>query len=317
MHWKIPAMREPGVLSVGSVSLEFRVRASRLPESGESLEARDVALVGGGRGARVALIARQLGGSAHLISRVGDDTLADIAIAPLRDAGVLLEGTRRVVGASTATAMVWVRRDSEKAVLSSPNAYAMWSAEDAESVERAVAEAPSGSVVIPDAALPAFVRDRAIHEARRRALSVVLNPSPVAAIGDEPFEGVDFLVPSALDATYLTNVDVEDGRTALEAARRLVARRARTVAIRLDGAGVLFFDGQDDAFIEPLGEGSGDSEAFVAALGVALLDGVSSLKAVEFASAASTLYGSRQGVRPAVLARADVDRLLSSGLITA
>jgi len=307
------AMRDAHVLSIGSISVEFRVRASRAPEPGESLSARDFAVVGGGRAATVALVARQLNAPVQVIARIGDDPLAEIALSPLRDAGVDLRGTRRVLGAATGSSVVWVRSEQENAVLSSSEANSAWSQEDAELVEKAVADSPSGSVVVPDLQLPGFIVERAVREAHRRTLSVVLHPNPPEAVHEDLFEFVDFVSPNRVEASQLTNVDVEDRRTALEAARRLVSRGARIVALRLDGRGVLFFDGRDDAFVESFAPSvtdcPGDAEVFTAALSVALREGTTSLEAVRFASAASFLHAYRQGARPRALVRAEVNRL--------
>jgi hypothetical protein len=54
----------------------------------------------------VAHLARRLGTAARLIARGGDGRLADVALAPLRVAGVELEGARRVPGEVAGIAVI-------------------------------------------------------------------------------------------------------------------------------------------------------------------------------------------------------------------
>jgi sugar/nucleoside kinase (ribokinase family) len=72
----------------------------------------------GGQVATALLAANRLGLRARLLGSVGDDAAGGCALAPLRDAGIDLDGVRTVAGAPTRSALVLVdARDGERSVL--------------------------------------------------------------------------------------------------------------------------------------------------------------------------------------------------------
>src|SRR5437763_1516636 len=114
------------VLSLGSVNVDFQVRTDRWPGPGETLLGREFVMVGGGKAANVAVLARRLGWDARLIARVGDDLLADHALRPLQEGGVDLQAVQRVRGQATGVALIDVRPDGEKASVLAANANDAW-----------------------------------------------------------------------------------------------------------------------------------------------------------------------------------------------
>src|SRR5690349_7840670 len=79
---------------VGSINLDLVARVERLPRAGETLVCHDFVRVPGGKGANQAVAAARLGAQVRMVGAVGDDPLADEALAGLRDAGVHLDLTR-------------------------------------------------------------------------------------------------------------------------------------------------------------------------------------------------------------------------------
>src|SRR5207302_9422378 len=79
-----PLMENPAVISLGSVNVDIQVRTDHWPGPSETLIARDFLMIGGGKAANVAYLARRLGADARALAHVGDDVLADRALEPLQ-----------------------------------------------------------------------------------------------------------------------------------------------------------------------------------------------------------------------------------------
>jgi hypothetical protein len=96
----------PAILSLGSINADFLVRTERALHGGETLAATDFRRLGGGKAANVALLAHRLLHPVVLLGRVGDDELREQALAPLRAAGIPLDGVSTAAGTPTAVDVV-------------------------------------------------------------------------------------------------------------------------------------------------------------------------------------------------------------------
>ena len=160
-------MTQAQILSLGSVNVDFQVRADRWPELGETLLGQDFLMIGGGKGANVAFLARRLRVNARLLARVGEDALAEEALRPLREIGVDLGATKRVAQERTGIALVIVRPEGDKGIILSANANTAWEPTDAEEVATEIQDAPPGSVLVTDLEVPVSIVQRTLETARQ------------------------------------------------------------------------------------------------------------------------------------------------------
>src|ERR1700712_5770373 len=109
---------------VGSINLDFVASAPRLPRAGETVTGATLARHPGGKGANQALAARRLGAWVRLLAQVGDDPLADEALALLRAEGVDLSGCAVDPAAPTGVALIAVGPDGENQIVVAPGANA-------------------------------------------------------------------------------------------------------------------------------------------------------------------------------------------------
>jgi ribokinase len=299
---------------VGSVNVDLQARAERWPGPGETLPVRDFLLVGGGKAANVAVLARRLGADAALAARVGDDPLAEIALGPLRDAGVDLGGVRAAEGCHTGVSMITVRDDGEKTILLADNANGRWERERLDDLRGVIEKAPRGSVLTVDLEVPSFVVSTALDAAASRGLVRVLDPSPGDRVTDELLERAEWVTPNPGEAARILDHGVEDVDDAFEAAAELCRRGARYAVVKMGAEGsVLVGDGVREHVpaieVEPV-DTTGAGDAFAGALSVALLEGRRPVEAVRFAVVVSALAVTGYGSQQAYPARRDVDARL-------
>lgn len=307
------AQRADGcVLSLGSINADFQVCIDRRPEISETLIASNFKRLSGGKAANVAWLARRLQVPARLFAHVGDDDLAEQALAPLHEQGVELAGVRKIANMQTGVAMIMVPPDGKKGIVMSPNANAAWDQADAEQAAGMIRKASSGSVLVTDCEIPAVVVEQAMQAAQQQRFLTILDPSPAEEVTDAILRLADIVVPNPSEAKQLTGIACTDVKTAIDAGKRLLERGAGAACIKLSDGGCVFVSKDQTAHLSPVPvdvvDTTGAGDAFAGALATALVKQADMLKAVGFAVAASHVAVSGYGSRPVQLAPEEIDR---------
>lgn len=303
----------PVILSLGSINADFQVRIDAPLQNGETVMSRDFVRLSGGKAANVALLARRLGLDAVLIGRVGQDDLAEQAMAPLRQAGVDTRHVTRSAG-STAVSMIAVPPDGKKTIVLAGNANDSWDEAAVEAMVKAVAEAPKDSVLVVDQEISARVVTRALRLAAERGIRTVLDPSPPERVGREALSCVHAMTPNASEAGRLTEMTVSDPESAMRAAERMLGWGVRIACVKLpDGGCVAAWEG-GRVHIPSLNvqgvDATGAGDAFTAAFAVSLLEGGDPVDAACYGVAASSCAVMAYGSQPSYPSRAEIEAKL-------
>lgn len=306
-------MSDPIILCVGSVNIDLQVRVERRPEPSETLLGSCFLRAGGGKGANRAFMARRLGAPAALVARLGQDELADPALAPLREAGVDLSATRRLAGRATGVSMIAVPPDGQKGIVLAANANRDWEEGGEDAVRRAVEGVPGGSVLALDCEVPDAVALACARAARDRGLPVLLDPSPADRAGSRLLAEATVAVANSGEAETITGVVVDGADAALAAARRLREAGVRAPVVKLPKGGCVVLDGAEAWHVPAVPvevvDTNGAGDAFAGALAVALLEGRPLREGVPFAAAASHLAVTGWGAQASYPERGAVERL--------
>jgi ribokinase len=281
------------VYVVGSVNADLVVRLPALPRPGETVTGGTFERHGGGKGANQAVAAARAGAAVRMVAAVGDDDLGAEAIAQLEAEGIDISAVQRLADAPTGVALIAVDEAGENQIAVASGANAVLSAG---AVERALAGAAPGGVVllgleIPDAPVLAGAR-----AARAAGLSVVLNPAPARALPDALLALSPLLTPNRDEACALS------GEREPEAAARALAERTGAPAVVTIGAGgALLADGGSVARL-PAPEvdavdTTGAGDAFNGALASALAGGAELEAAVRSAIAVAAESTRTHGAR--------------------
>jgi len=282
------------VYVVGSVNVDLVVvRLASLPRAGETVSGGTFERHGGGKSANQAVAAARQGAAVRMIAAVGEDDLGEEAIALLEAESVDVSAVQRLASTPTGVALIAVDEAGENqiAVASGANAEL-----GAEAVERALAGAAAGGVVllgleVPDAPVLAGAR-----AARAAGLAVVLNPAPARALPDELFALSPLLTPNRDEARTLSGEDDPEA-----AALALAEQTGAPVVVTVGADGALLADG---AAVERIPapqvevvDTTGAGDAFNGALACALAGGDALADAVHSAVAVAADSTRRAGAR--------------------
>lgn len=288
------------LLVAGSANVDFVVRASHVPASGETVLGRDFAVFTGGKGANQAVASARAGAvPTRMLVALGDDAFAALLQHSLEDAGVSLQVVRSVK--PTGTAFVCLADDADNAITVAPGANGDLQGDVVSDWTRI------GYVLLQlETPLEAV---RALAEAARTGgARVVLNAAPARALPADLLELVDVLVVNEGELAILAGgSNVAESLARLHVACVVVTLGARGCCARSDGQMLL-----QPGFKVQAVDTTAAGDTFCGALGAALNEGRPLAEALRRASAASALACTRLGAQASIPSRAEVETLLTT-----
>jgi len=279
---------------IGSVNLDLVAHCPKLPQPGETILGGDFAVSPGGKGGNQALAARLLGAKVDFIGCIGSDDHATAATKLLRDASVNMDNCRVDTTHPTGVALIAVSEDGENQIVVAPGANAALLADD---IPHEIRTALIGQLEIPIPALTAAVE--------RCSGFKVLNLAPAQELPDSLLAQADLLIVNETEAAFYGQENL--------------LGFGKRVALTLGAKGaVMFHEGREVARAQPpkveVLDTVGAGDAFVGAITLALLEGMSDQGALEFACAVGALATTRLGAQTGLPDRHAVDELLRQRL---
>ena len=300
-------MNTPRVVVVGGCSIDYVLRAERLPSPGHSV-AGDVFLRdAGGKGLNQAVAVARLGATAALIAAAGADRDGDDVIAAVEKAGVVSSSIVRLPNVPTACTLICVDARGRKQSGSRPGANQALVERDVPDDLLARARIVLAQLEIP---MPAVLH--AARIARRAGAAFILDAGPAAQVPDDLIALCDVVTANDEEALALTGVDVRDETSAMDAARVLRRRGARCVALGAPDGRAIVGDGVErwlpNYALTPV-DTTGAGDACAAGISVGLVEGLPFAEACELGHAAAALATTRLGALASLPSRREVDAL--------
>lgn len=301
------------IVILGVFVADTAYRAARQPRMGETILGESFALGPGGKGSNQAVAAARAGGEAHFISKLGQDTFADLALATWAEAGVIPEVTQHA-DQYTGAAYIFIEdATGNNAIIISPGVAGTIGTAD---IEARAALIGAADVFITQLEQPIEAALRALEIARGGGARTILNPAPAAEIPKEMIALCDFVTPNESEAEGITGIRVETVADAEAAAGAFLELGAGAAIITLGENGALYRDATRVRHVPaivagPVVETTGAGDAFNGGFATALAEGADPLEAVRFGSATAGISVTRPGTAPSMPSRAEIDALLA------
>ena len=302
------------VVILGVFVADTAYRADRAPKMGETIMGRSFALGPGGKGSNQAVAAAMAGAETHMITRLGRDPFADMALATWKMAGVI-PAISQHGDSYTGAAYIFIEHGTgNNAIIICPGVAASICEHD---IDARAGLIRSADVFVTQLEQPVPVALHALKLARAAGVRTVLNPAPAAALPDGMVALCDFITPNETEAEALTGLPVTSVDQAIAAARALRAMGAGAAIITLGDKGALFHDGAQTVHVPPFHAGpvletTGAGDAFNGGFAAALADGADPVTAVRFGSATAGISVTRAGTAPSMPALAEIQALLAA-----
>lgn len=305
----------PDVVVLGVFAADCSFRADRQPRMGETILGRGFALGPGGKGSNQAVACGRLGGSVAMVTRVGRDAFADLALATWDGAGVDAAAVERADAEATGAAYIFVEAGTgDNAIIVAPGAAG---AMDAAFVAARADLIAGAKVFLCQLEQPMEAAMAALRTASDGGAATILNPAPATALPGGMLASCDYVTPNETEAEAVAGVEVADMDGARRAGDALLAAGVRRAAVLTLGARGALYHAPDrsvpvPAFdAGPVVETTGAGDAFNGGFAVALAEGRDPLEAVRFGCAVASISVTRPGAAAAMPDRAEVEALLA------
>ena len=302
------------IIILGVFVADTAYRAGRMPRVGETILGQRFALGPGGKGSNQSVAAAMAGGDVGFLTKLGQDTFAEMALATWEKAGVVSLATQDAESYTGAAFIFVDAATGDNAIIISPGIAATISPADVEAQADTIAGA---KVFVTQLEQPQEAAIRALGIARGGGAATILNPAPAAEIPDEMLALCDYVTPNETEASELTGIEVTDIASAEKAAAALMARGvAKAAIVTLGENGCLWFDGDTALHVPalhagPVVETTGAGDAFNGGFAVALAEGMAPRDALRFANATAAISVTRAGTAPSMPSRTEIEALLA------
>ncbi|MEL6236151.1 MAG: ribokinase [Pseudomonadota bacterium] len=302
-----------GIVILGVFVADTAYRAARQPVMGETILGESFALGPGGKGSNQAVACGRLGAETAIITKLGADDFAQMALKTWAEAGVT-PAISRAPDSYTGAAYIFVdAATGDNAIIIAPGAAALISPED---IEAEAARIQAASVFVTQLEQPIDAALRALQIARAAGVTTVLNPAPAAELPAGLLGQCDYVTPNETEAEALTGIPVATEDEARAAALRLIEMGAGAAVITLGARGALFqAPGRSEmvpAFSAgPVVETTGAGDAFNGGFAVSLARGEDPVAATRYGCAVAGISVTRPGTAPSMPSAEEVAALMS------
>ncbi|CAK3290458.1 Ribokinase [Vibrio crassostreae] len=271
----------------GSFNIDVVARVERFPSLGESLLAKSSMTRGGGKGANQAIAALRTGANVHYIGKIGEDTFGQLGRRYLKSVGFNVLTLFSTNEKPTGNALIYVAETSaENMIAVDPGANMTVTNED---IKKCVASIECADLLLLQLENNISAIRQIIDIGNSNGIFIILNPIPRQPVDDDMLAKVNLVTPNALEASYMSGIEVIDFESASKAADILHARGCQNIIITLGANGTLFSEGEGKIMIpgfpsQPK-DTTGAADAFNGAIAGRLATGHSLYDAAIYASA--------------------------------
>ena len=303
------------IVILGIFVADTAYRAKRVPLIGETILGESFNLSPGGKGSNQAVAAAKAGADTHMITRLGRDTFADMALDIWQKAGVTPAITQHDDGYTGAACIFIESETGNNAIIVTPGVAGKIDNSDIDHNADLIANA---DIFITQLEQPLAAAMYGLGMARKNGVCTLLNPAPAAELPEGMLALCDYVTPNETEAEGLTGVKVTSVDSAIDAAKALRAAGAGAAIITLGENGALYHDAETTIHMPAMSSGkvietTGAGDAFNGSFAAAIAEGITPVEAVRFGCAAAGISVTRPGAANSMPSRAEIDTRLAQG----
>lgn len=300
------------IVVFGSFVVDLMGRGPHLPVPGETVKSGFFKMGAGGKGFNQGVAAHKSGGDVTMITKLGKDTFAEIALGTMRELGM---DTSRVIQTeeyATGVALIEVDENSgQNAIMVIPSACDHITDAEVAALKEVIEGA---DILLTQLETNMSSIKGVIDMAHAAGKTIILNTAPVQPVEDALLSKVTIVTPNEVEASILTGVKVVDEQSAAQAADWFFQRGVKKVVITMGGMGAYVADGTraelTPAFRVNAIDTTGAGDAYNGGFVTALSEGNDIFAAARFAAATAALSVQKMGTTPSMPTREEIEAFL-------
>ena len=272
--------------------------SEKIPIKGETVLGKDHLVGPGGKGSNQAIAAARLNGKVNFITKMGDDSHADMAFKIYKDAGVITNSITKDKNLSTGVAGIMIDNDGSNAINIVPGAAAHLNNKD---IDNNLEILKKSKIFLTQMETPDEVTIYSLKKAKENNCLTILNPAPARKINEENFTLIDFFTPNETEAEFYLKNKITTEEDIKIAGREFLKKGVKNIIITLGERGVYFANENEEYFIDALKlkdqvvDTTGAGDAFNGAFAVGLADDLKFKDALIFANKVAGISTTRAG----------------------
>lgn len=297
------------VVILGVFVADTAYRAARMPVMGETIMGTSFSLGPGGKGSNQAVACARMGAETHIISKLGQDDFATLALDTWAQAGVIPH-VEQVRNSYTGAAHIFIEDSTgDNAIIIAPGAAALIDVADIDAQAKLISGA---DVFVTQLEQPMGAAVRGLEIARAAGVTTLLNPAPAASLPDGMLALCDYVTPNETECEAITGIAVHTEADAQKACEALRVLGVGTPIITMGEQGAyLYGHGLVPAVCAGVVvETTGAGDAFNGGFAAALSEGFSPLEAARYGCAAAGISVTKAGTAPSMPGRDMVEKMI-------
>ena len=301
-------MNEKKITVIGSYIVALVMDTDRLPNSGETLMARNYHSAHGGKGSNQTIQAARLGSKVRFVTKVGDDPAGEefkllCAAEKIDTSYVYTDSTR-----PTATGFIICSSSGYNMITIDIAALSNLTKEE---IDKALECVSVGDIVLLQLEILFDIAYYAAKRAKEHGATVILNPAPAVDMRGYDLSVFDFLTPNETEARICVGLPVDNSAEHSEIAAMLVDMGCPNVIITVGDKGALYQDCNGYKSFSPFQlekvvDSTGAGDAFNAALATALSENMAIDEGICFANAVAAVACTKNDTIPSYETRENV-----------
>ena len=271
---------------------------NKIPAKGETVLGNNYIVGPGGKGSNQAIAAARLNGEVNFITKVGNDSHADMAFSLYKEAGVNVDCIIQDPNLSTGVAGIMIDEKGNNAINVFAGAAAHLQNED---IDKNMEVMKKSKIFLTQMETPDLTTVYALKKAKDNDCLTILNPAPARKINENNFQLLDFFTPNETEAEFYLNKKIETNEDIKNAAKEFLNRGVKNIIITLGEKGIFFANKDEKYFVDALKlkdevvDTTGAGDAFNGAFAVALANELKYKDALIFANKVAGISTTRLG----------------------
>lgn len=296
----------------GSFVVDLMGRTPHLPAAGETVKGSFFKQGAGGKGFNQGIAAHKAGGNVAMITKLGRDSMADVALDAMTEVGMPNDYIFYSDEEATGIALIMVDETTgQNEIVIVPGACSTITDQDIDSVKDVIKDS---AYLLLQLEVNQDANEKVAAFAKENGVRVIVNTAPYQPVTDEFLNGVYLVTPNEVEAEELTGIAVNDLESADRAAEVFFKKGVQNVLITLGSRGVYVnSEGRSEiipAFHVKAIDATGAGDAFNGGLLAALAEGKDLWQAARFANGLAALSVQKLGTTPSMPVRAEIDKFL-------